>query len=228
MHVYRQVSRRFPEGHGGPRLTKDIVEKIPTALIPRLWWWLPPLSWPDEEHDWAEAVQVARQHGARRFILNTPWQIGLMPSEKNLHLWAGPFCNLSNALALGIAADLGFSGAIVSPEMGRDDVLNLPRQSPLPLGIVIGGNWPLCISRTVSESIVEDQAFTSPKGEKAWVHRYGQDYWVFPNWKLDLKGKVPELRRSGYQVFVSLVEPIPKDVELKKRPGLWNWDIGLK
>ncbi len=131
-------------------------------------------------------------------------------------------------MALAVAADFGFSGAIISPELGGADLLALPRQSPIPLGVVIDGNWPLCISRTVSESIEEDQPFTSPKGEKAWVHRYEQNYWVYPNWKLDLQIKMAELRRAGYQIFVHLVEPVPGNIELKKRPGLWNWDVGLK
>lgn len=170
----------------------------------------------------------ARRNGSHHFVLNTPWQTGFMDSAKNVNLWAGPFCNLTNPLALATAADLGFSGGIVSPELGESDYLSLPRQSPLPLGIILGGNWPLCISRTISNSFKTDQPFTSPKGEKAWVHRYGPNYWVYPNWKLDLKDKEAALRRAGYQVFFHLIEPLPTGVELKKRPGLWNWNIGLK
>jgi len=29
-------------------------------------------------------------------------------------------------------------------------------------------------------------------------------------------------------MFVHMDEPIPKNVELKKRPGLWNWNTGLR
>ena len=228
LHVYRYLNRRLASGRIGLWLTKEVLDKVPAHVLPRVWWWLPPVVWPEDENAVMDSVMSARRQGARHFILNTPWQTGLIDSKNNLNLWAGPFCNLSNPLALGIAAELGFSGAIVSPELGGDDYLTLPRQSPLPLGMVIGGNWPLCVSRTISDSIEVDQPFTSPKGEKAWVHRYGQNYWVFPNWKLDLKDKVAELRRAGYQVFVHLVEPVPSGIELKKRPGLWNWDLGLK
>jgi len=228
IYVYRHFSKRSPAGRIGLWLTKDVIVKTPAALIPQIWWWLPPVVWPDEEDAVVDVVKTARHSGARHFILNTPWQTGLMGSRKNLNLWAGPFCNLSNPLALAVAADFGFSGAIISPELGGADLLALPRQSPIPLGVVIDGNWPLCISRTVSESIEEDQPFTSPKGEKAWVHRYEQNYWVYPNWKLDLKIKMAELRRAGYRVFIHLVEPVPGNIELKKRPGLWNWDVGLK
>ena len=228
LDVFRQVGHRPPAGHVGLWLTKDILAEAPANMLARIWWWLPPVVWPDEEQAVMETIAAVRKNGARYFILNTPWQTELMDSGSNLELWAGPFCNLCNPLALGITADLGFSGAIVSPELGRDDYLALPRRSPLPLGIVVGGSWPLCISRTVSDSIGEDQAFVSPKGEKAWVHRYGQNHWVYPNWKLDLTDKVSELRQAGYQVFVNLVETVPGGVQMKSRPGLWNWDIGLK
>jgi hypothetical protein len=32
------------------------------------------------------------------------------------------------------------------------------------------------------------------------------------------------LRRAGYVLFAHLMEPVPKTVHLKDRPGLWNWE----
>ena len=125
-------------------------------------------------------------------------------------------------------ADAGFAGAIVSPELGKEDILDLPQSSPLPLGIVTGGHWPLCISRTLSDGIGEGRPFASPKGEQAWVKKYGPDYWVFPNWTLDLTAEKEKLVKAGYQMLVYLAEPVPKAVKLKSRPGLWNWNIGLQ
>ena len=226
--VHRSFSKRSTGRHFGLWLSEEVLEKVPKHIFPRVWWWLPPVVWPGEEDAISDSISLAQHNGSRYFVLNTPWQTGLIRSDNKLNLWAGPFCNLSNPLALATAAGLGFSGAIISPELGGRDILSLPSQSPLPLGIVIRGTWPLCISRTLSNSIKTDQPFTSPRGEKAWVHRYGSNYWVFPNWKLNLKSKESELKKAGFQVFINLVEPIPKLVELKKRPGLWNWDIGLK
>jgi putative protease len=59
------------------------------------------------------------------------------------------------------------------------------------------------------------------------VKRLDGNYWVFPNWKLDLSPKRAALKRAGYRLFVRLTEPVPKAVKLKNRPGLWNWDLGL-
>ena len=166
--------------------------------------------------------------GARRFVLNAPWQVVFFQKTNQLTLWAGPFCNLANGLALERVAGLGFNGAIVSPELGKDDFLSLPQQSPIPLGIVIEGNWPLTISRYIAEDMQTSQPFTSVKGEQAWASRYGDNYWVFPNWPIDLSMHSDAFERAGYQLFVHMREPVPKSVKIKKRPGLWNWKGQLK
>jgi putative protease len=106
--------------------------------------------------------------------------------------------------------------------------LRLPQQSPIPLGIVIAGNWPLCVARSITPGIQLDKPFSSPKGEQAWATRYGSDYWVYPNWKLDLQTHKKMLQKAGYALFVNLFEPVPKKVKLKKRPGVWNWKTKLK
>ena len=94
--------------------------------------------------------------------------------------------------------------------------------------MVIGGNWPLCISRTIADGVREGRPFVSPRGEQAWVKKYGPDYWLFPNWTLDLTAQEEKLIHAGYQMLIHLVEPVPHAVKIKKRPGLWNWNIGLK
>jgi putative protease len=68
-----------------------------------------------------------------------------------------------------------------------------------------------------------ERSFRSPKGEEAWTVRYGSLYWVFPNWRLELRDEMSRLRRAGYGLFVHLIEPVPEAVRLKDRPGLWNW-----
>ena len=80
----------------------------------------------------------------------------------------------------------------------------------------------------VQQEPVHDLDVTSPRVEQAWVRKYGPDYWMFPNWKLDLREKKEALRRAGYSMFVHLIEPVPAAVKMKKRPGLWNWEVGLK
>ncbi|MDE7012329.1 MAG: hypothetical protein K2O76_03730, partial [Mailhella sp.] len=62
-------------------------------------------------------------------------------------LTAGPFCNVANAAAIALLKRMGFDNAIVSPELSRDDFLLLPRQSSLPLGVVLEGFWPMGLSR---------------------------------------------------------------------------------
>jgi len=228
-YVYRSYRRKRPGGEAiGLWLSAKTVSHAGAADNLTSWWWLPPVVWPEEEHQLASLVEGVCKKGARNFVLNAVWQITFFKNTKGCRFWAGPFCNLANALALNHIKALGFSGAFVSPELGREDYLHLALQRTLPLGIVISGNWPLCVSRAVAQDIETGRLFTSPRGEQAWVARYGQDHWVFPNWKLDLTAQQQELEDAGFTLFAHLKEPIPKSIKLKKRPGRWNWAIGLK
>jgi putative protease len=227
LHVFRKPDRQNMRGPQGIWLSPESQKGLSRTWISGIWWWLSPVLWPVEEKKWEALIDRVLKDGARNFVLNAPWQIGLFPVRKGLSFWAGPFCNISNALAIDTLISLGFSGAIVSPELAREDYLRLVRESPLPLGIVVSGNWPLCISRMVSENLKTEQAFTSPKGEQGWVRQYGSDYWVYPNWKLDITSEKAQLQLAGYGLFVHLIEPLPPGLELKRRPGMWNWNLGL-
>ena len=134
------------------------------------------MVWPGQAGRLHELVDLGSTSGARRFVLNMPWQSVLFESHSRLTLWAGPFCNIANGFAVASLKRLGFSGAIVSPELGKKDYLALPGQSILPLGIVLSANWPLCISRTLAEQFKEGTPFTSPKGETAWAAKYGRGF----------------------------------------------------
>lgn len=191
------------------------------------WWWLPPVSWPRGAADLADRLGRMQAAGARRFVVNAPWQAALLAPSRGTEIWAGPFCNIANPMAVAVLARCGFTGVIASPELGREDYLALAAASPLPLGIVVAGLWPLCVSRVLAAETRPGQPFESPRGEQAWVAHYGEDYWVFPNWRLDLGSAVDDLRRAGYRLFVHLEEPVPPGVRLKPRPGLWNWEVGL-
>jgi len=227
LRVYREIGKKKIRGRDGLWLSLNDPIKYSKNLVPGIWWWLPPVIWPDNDAKTKELVNAVLKKGGRNFVLNAPWQTALFKAVKGLNLWAGPFCNIANPLAIRSLVPLGFKGAIISPELGREDIFLLPKHSPLPLGIVISGKWPLCISRIISENLKKDQPFVSPKGEQSWVRKYDSDYWVYPNWQLDIKNKQDLLRKAGYSLFVHLTEPIPKGVKLKKRPGLWNWDISL-
>ncbi len=228
MEVRRDLPDANPSGNDiGVWLTAGMTpDSMP--LSNRIWWWLPPVIWPDEEAGIKRAVGLALDKGFKRFVLNAPWQMIFFPPGKKATAWAGPFCNISNELAMENLAAIGFSGVIVSPELGKKDYTRLPARSPLALGAVVHGNWPLCISRTVADSLKADSLFKSPRGEYAWVSRMGGNYWVYPDWVVDLTDHVDTLKNMGYRMFVRMNEPVPQGIKMKKRPGKWNWDIGLK
>jgi putative protease len=206
-------------------LSAEAIKDFGAGSASAVWWWLPPVIWPAEEQHIVELIDQTRRNGACNYVLNAPWQAALLASAKPIQLWAGPFCNAANPLAIETLAALGFAGVIVSPELSRDDYLQLPKHSPVPLGMVTGGNWPLCLSRILASPFQTDTAFASPRGEQAWVSRHGSDYWTYPNWQLDLTAEKTVLRGAGYRMFVHLVEPVPQGVNMKPRQGKWNWDL---
>lgn len=228
MHVMRKAGRRQPETSLALWLDPDKPVKSKAGDPVHAWWWLPPVIWPSEEATWQETIGWMVRKGARRFVLNAPWQFAMFRSFAGLNLWAGPFCNISNPLAIRALKIMGGQGVIVSPELGRGDLQMLADKSVLPLGIVVSGFWPFCVSRVLAEELKTNQPFLSPKDEQGWSVRYGQLYWIFPNWPIDLRSEQENLKRAGFRLFVHLEEPVPKSIRIKKRPGRWNLEGGLK
>lgn len=137
-------------------------------------------------------------------------------------LTAGPFCNVANAAAIALLKRMGFDNAIVSPELSRDDFLLLPRQSSLPLGVVLEGFWPMGLSRHDPAYLKSNIPFESPKGEQFWTKKYGQNLWIYPAWPMDLSGHKTELEKAGYSFFVKLEEHCPNEQERKSSEFNWN------
>lgn len=228
MRVYTSLGKEKPSPNTGIWLFSGALSKLPTRQLTTLWFWLSPVIWPQTQETIKRRIQEVIASGGRQFVLNAPWQTTLFPSVDGLNLWAGPFCNLANPLAVQMLIALGFNGAIVSPELDKSACLSLPRQSPLPLGIVTSGNWPLCLSRIVSDQLETDRAFISPRRETAWITRHDDTYWMYPNWKIDLTSHRQLLLKAGYTLLIHMIDPPPAGIEMKKRPGLWNWSTGLQ
>ena len=230
MTVVRRKGRGRLPGEPALWLSPKSPLEVPRQLAPRMWWWLPPVIWPDEEDQWRELLAKMRKAGASRFMLGAPWQTALFEDPGRARppeFWAGPFCNASNALALAALKDMGMAGAIVSPELSRDDALALPSQSPLPLGFVTHGQWPAGISRAAASAVRTDAPLQSPMGEMFWLRRYGQNAWIYPSWGLDLRDQEVVLGKAGYAMTVHLLEPKPRSVPQAERWSRFNWELEL-
>jgi len=193
----------------------------------RSWLWLDPVLFPEEETLCQNYVRTALKKGAKNFVLNAPWQITLFDTPQKLNIWAGPFCNITNCLAVDMLKRQGFSGAIVSPELESRTLLALPGHCSLPLGAVCRANWPVAISRIAAPNLDLGKGFASPMGEAAWTSKFNGTYHTFPNWRLDLSSKTGELKQAGFTMLVNLFENIPKGIRMKPRPGTWNWHLKL-
>ncbi|MDR2573348.1 MAG: U32 family peptidase [Desulfovibrio sp.] len=200
------------------------------TVTPRIVWWLPPVVWPEEETALQRLIFNLMRDGARHFVCNALGQRTFFPAgqtDNELELLAGPFCNTANVAALGVLKNLGFAGAFISPELTGEDILALPGLSPLPLGIVLSGFWPVGISRFGLLGIKEGVSFTSPKGEPFWARRYGSNIWLYPGWPLDLTEKRAALQAAGYSFFVHIEEHPPHDLPQARRQSLFNYEGAL-
>ena len=216
-------TRRKRNSIMGLWLSPRSVREVSRTIAPNIAWWLPPVIWPDEEDLWKRVIREALRNGARHFVCNAPYQVALFDGQKP-DLVAGPFCNAANPLALAAFSRLGFSAAFVSPELTGPELLSLPKQSPIPLGIVLAGFWPMGIGRHDPLGVKPNEPFQSPKGEMFWTRRYGQNTWIYPAWPLDISGHRPELEAAGYSFFAFMEENPPKSLPQATRPGLFNWD----
>ncbi len=225
--VYRSQPKGKLPPEAGLWLAPAHAPNLPKPVISRLWLWLPPVLWPDEAQAMAETLADLIHRGARRLVLGSLSQAALLPDAGDLEVWAGPFCNLANPLALAAAKSFGCSGAFVSPELDEDDLLALPALSPIPLGLVTAGHYPLCLSRTKAENVPTLEPLISPKGEAAWLTRHGGTYHLYPAWPLDLSAQTPALTRAGYSLFAHLVEPVPRSVQVPTRASTFNWSLKL-
>ena len=228
LSVWRHPDVRKEKGPFGVWVSTNRAHNLPLGRAATVWWWLPPVIWPDEDSEFVSLIAAIVARGGKRFVLGAPWQTALFPKDvKGVDFWAGPFCNIANPLALGELARTGFYGAFVSPELSGEDLINLPRVSPLPLGIVAKGAWPLGLSRVLSGEVKTCLPVVSPKDEALWAVKYDRTYWLYANWEVDLYKHREALTRAGYLVFADLREPLPKDIIRRERTSHFNWEVGL-
>ncbi len=211
----------------GIQLSLDPAIKSKLGPLKSNWYFLPPVIWPSAEQKWQEMISHLQKKGAGNFVLGSPWQMGFFERSDRLNLWAGPFCNVANHAHLKILKDMGFKGAILSPELSGQDYLNLGRSACIQAGMVIRGLWPVCVSRTLAKEARPIAVFESPKKEIFWTAGHDENFYTFPNWEINLTEYENELRQAGFSLFLHLKEPLPRKMDLKQRPGLWNWDQGL-
>lgn len=235
MAVYRSLPKGAAKGGRGPDtavwLERSSLLDVPRPVTARLWWWLPPVIWPAEDERYARLVAEALERGARNFVLGAPWQVGFFPDPTKVRLIAGPFCNMASGQTAAQYAELGMTGAFVSPELSGEELLALPGQSPIPLGIVVSGFWPLGITRILAEEVHTEEPILSPRREVAWVRKHGSNHWIYPGWELDITTHRAELDKAGYAWMAYIREPWPRFMDVEARANVrtteFNWTQGL-
>lgn len=216
---------------GGLWVDELFIEKLSAEkkdFSPGQWFWIPPFIWPEDEQKYIDAIDLIIEKGGKNFVANSLWQAGLFRKIKNINVWGGPFCNLTNTLAAEVMAKNGFRGAIVSPELGREDLLSMPLNSKIPLGIITKGFFPYTVSAVKSDDLKSDELFFSPKKEGGFVKKYDSLYWIYPSWQIDLNEYKNDLKKAGYSLFVEINESVPREaVSERRKTSKLNWDLNL-
>ena len=225
--LFRSSPRGRVHGKAAFWLERSLVGKLPQAVVGRAQWWLPPVIWPEEDKKYRSLIREATRKGAREFVLNAPWQAAYFEDRKSATLVAGPFCNSTNRLSLKVLKELGFSSAIVSPELPADDIFAIAQNPPIPLGFVIKGLWPFGIARFQADAVRNDDPIRSPMNEVSFVRKHGQNNWIYPAWELDLTEQQRQLERAGFRWFITMREDWPKGVPRPKRSSDFNWKLKL-
>lgn len=206
-------------------LSPRSVREVSRTIAPRVTWWLPPVVWHEDEGSFRSLLRQACKNGAKQFVCNEFMQYSLLPESSIKTL--GPFCNTSNVATLHVAKECGYSKAIVSMELTKEDLQSLARTSPLPLGFVTKGYFPIGITRFSPQGISLDKSFSSALKEDFWVKKYGSSYWFYPAWELDLSAFENELVSMGYSFFVHITEYAPKGVAVVRKQSTFNWHLSL-
>jgi len=227
INLFRQPPRGRSYDRSAFWLEKSTISKIPQKTVIRAQWWLPPVIWPDEDKKYRSLIKEAVKKGAKEFVINAPWQAAYFEDRKSTTLVAGPFCNASNRLALGVLQKLGCSSAIISPELPYEDIYTLAQSPPVQLAYVIKGLWPFGIARFQSEAVNFDETIKSPMHEVSFVRQHGQNNWIYPGWELDLTKEYKQLEKLGIKTFITIKEPWPKNVAKPKRTSDFNWKLKL-
>ncbi|MGX8717581.1 MAG: peptidase U32 family protein [Desulfovibrio sp.] len=211
-------------------MSMNAVSAVSKTVMPHICWWLPPVIWPEETDAWGRLILRARRAGSTMFVCNAPWQHAFFQpgaSLPDVHLTAGPFCNVANPASVALLARMGFEAAFASPELSSEDYLELPRKSILPLGMVLSGYWPVGISRFGLNQVKPNTPFFSPKGEAFWARNYGSNLWIYPAWPLDISTHKQELESAGYAFFARLDENLPRTMPPVRRTSAFNWNGAL-
>ncbi|MDE7469773.1 MAG: U32 family peptidase [Desulfovibrionaceae bacterium] len=206
-------------------LSPRTVREVSRTITPRITWWLPPVVWHEDESSFRSLIRHVCRNGAKRFVCNEFMQYSLLPESAIKML--GPFCNISNVATLHLAKECGYTKAIASMELSKEDLHSLARQSPLPLGLVTKGYFPIGITRFSPQGISLDSSFRSALKEDFWVRKYGSSYWFYPAWELDLSSFENELIGMGYSFFVHITEHAPKGVAIVRKQSTFNWNLSL-
>ena len=208
--VYRDASKVKRSKKGSKGIWVFDPDFNPGFLSKDTWIFLDPVLWPEDEDRWRRCINSLISKGIKFFIFNSLFHASLTPLD-SIYAWVGPFSNITNSEGLNLAFDMGFKGAVLSPELKDINLLaDIVKASPIPLGVFVKGLWPYTISRTKHEEIPLKTYIYSPKNEPMWMDRLYRNYYLFPKKEINLMSKIKSLKNAGFKLFLEFSgNPLP-------------------
>lgn len=225
-HGVQYLQNTIPQGKANKKrglalwLSPRSVNGVSRTIASRITWWLPPVVWHDDEKQFRALIAQACKNGAKHFVCNEFMQYSVLP--ENVVKTLGPFCHASNIATLHLAKECGYTKAIVSTELNKEDICILAKESPLSLGVVTKGYIPIGITRFVPEGFSLHKGYRPPLQEKYWVKKYGSSYWLYPTKGVDMSSLEDELVEMGFSFFVHITEYLPKSVAMMSNRKIYN------
>ncbi len=200
--VYRDASRLKRHKKRSTGIWVFDPDFDPEFLPKDTWIFIEPVLWPEDEDRWKRCINNLVSKGIKFFIFNSVFHASLTCLD-TICAWLGPFSNITNSEGLHLAFDMGFKGAVLSPELKDVNLLaEIAKSSPIPLGVFVKGLWPYTISRTKHEEIPLKTFIYSPRNEPMWMDRMYRNYYLFPKKEINLSSKIELLKKAGFKLFL--------------------------
>ena len=184
----------------------------------QLVWTLPPVILEKRLEWYQQTIRELQRAGETRFQIGHCSQVGLFAVDagqpgKNIEIYGDYSLNLLNSAALRQVASMGLSATQFSLETDRSTLITAIADMPAPngisdsgrrlrIGLLLYGRPPLFTARLDAPHFHGQRGFSSPRGERYYLHRGEDVVHVRPRVAFSLLAQANDLAGIGLDYFV--------------------------
>jgi U32 family peptidase len=191
-------------------------QKLIPAQKQRFIWSLPPILAEKDLDYYRPAVLWYLERGFRHWEVNNWGHLDLFAERDKLGLIAGARFNIRNPTALASVAEAGCNWAVLSLEITRQELAEIPRGLLAALPIVTVYTWPALFMSRLPVKLLEDRPFSTDRKDVYFVHTEKQVTSVFADRPMSWLAQMATLRGYGYRCFLLDVSAGPRHHPMKE------------